>query len=284
MGGSGLQVHEHPCGTRRGCSGVSAQVERGSGDQVRIRRLPALRRTDGPSGSSRRSRPGIPSKGSSSSRSATPKGSTSGFPRGIAPSPSPTSPLATLPSSPTASTQTHAAGRSSPSTGPKSCCGSRIWGRRSCVGHSGRCRDYHKASYGQSSTRPSGVSSGPLAHGRPRALIQMATGSGKTFMAVSACHRLIKHANAKRILFLVDRNNLGRQTLNEFQQFRDPASPYTFADEFPVSAPARQRHRTGQQGCHHNHPAPVLDTEGRSRVRPGQRGRIDVRVRRPAWQ
>ena len=73
-----------------------------------------------------------------------------------------------------------------------------------------------------------------LAHGRPRALIQMATGSGKTFMAVSACHRLIKHANAKRILFLVDRNNLGRQTLNEFQQFRDPASPYTFADEFPV--------------------------------------------------
>ena len=73
-----------------------------------------------------------------------------------------------------------------------------------------------------------------LAHGRLRALIQMATGSGKTFTAVSACHRLIKHAKAKRILFLVDRNNLGRQTLNEFQQFRDPASAYTFADEFPV--------------------------------------------------
>ncbi len=73
-----------------------------------------------------------------------------------------------------------------------------------------------------------------LAHGRPRALIQMATGSGKTFTAVTACHRLIKHANADRILFLVDRNNLGKQTLNEFQQFRDPASAYTFADEFPV--------------------------------------------------
>ena len=73
-----------------------------------------------------------------------------------------------------------------------------------------------------------------FAHGRPRALIQMATGSGKTFTAVSACHRLIKQAKAKRILFLVDRNNLGRQTLNEFQQFRDPASAYTFADEFPV--------------------------------------------------
>ena len=73
-----------------------------------------------------------------------------------------------------------------------------------------------------------------LAHGRPRALVQMATGSGKTFMAVSACHRLVRHAGARRILFVVDRNNLGRQTLNEFQQFRDPASPYTFADEFPV--------------------------------------------------
>ena len=73
-----------------------------------------------------------------------------------------------------------------------------------------------------------------LAHGRPRALIQMATGSGKTFTAVSACHRLIKHAGAKRILFLVDRNNLGRQTLNEFQQFRDPGSAYTFSEEFVV--------------------------------------------------
>jgi len=73
-----------------------------------------------------------------------------------------------------------------------------------------------------------------LAHGRPRSLIQMATGSGKTFTAVSACYRLVKHAKAKRILFLVDRNNLGRQTLNEFQQFRDPTSGYTFAEEFVV--------------------------------------------------
>ena len=73
-----------------------------------------------------------------------------------------------------------------------------------------------------------------LAHGRPRSLIQMATGSGKTFTAVSACYRLLKHAKAKRILFLVDRNNLGRQTLNEFQQFRGPSSGYTFAEEFVV--------------------------------------------------
>ena len=73
-----------------------------------------------------------------------------------------------------------------------------------------------------------------LAHGRPRSLIQMATGSGKTFTAVSACYRLIKHAKANRILFLVDRNNLGKQALNEFKQFRDSSSGFSFADEFVV--------------------------------------------------
>ena len=57
---------------------------------------------------------------------------------------------------------------------------------------------------------------------RPRALIQMATGSGKTFTAVNFVYRLIKHAKAKRVLFLVDRNNLGRQTFKEFDQFVTP--------------------------------------------------------------
>ena len=51
-----------------------------------------------------------------------------------------------------------------------------------------------------------------FAEARPRALIQMASGSGKTFDAVTFVYRLIKFANAKRILFLVDRNTLGRQT------------------------------------------------------------------------
>jgi type I restriction enzyme, R subunit len=49
---------------------------------------------------------------------------------------------------------------------------------------------------------------------RPRALIQMATGSGKTYTAISSIYRLIKFADARRVLFLVDRANLGRQTLN----------------------------------------------------------------------
>jgi type I restriction enzyme R subunit len=56
-----------------------------------------------------------------------------------------------------------------------------------------------------------------LADNRPRALIQMATGSGKTFTAVSFIYRLIKFGGARRVLFLVDRSNLGRQTLKEFQ-------------------------------------------------------------------
>ena len=73
-----------------------------------------------------------------------------------------------------------------------------------------------------------------LADNRPRALIQMATGSGKTFTAVNTCYRLAKFAGARRILFLVDRNNLGRQTLNEFQQFSSPYTGMKFTDEYTV--------------------------------------------------
>ena len=73
-----------------------------------------------------------------------------------------------------------------------------------------------------------------LAANRPRALIQMATGSGKTFTAVTLAYRLIKHAGARRILFLVDRGNLGRQTVNEFQQFTTPDDGRKFTDLYNV--------------------------------------------------
>jgi type I restriction enzyme R subunit len=73
-----------------------------------------------------------------------------------------------------------------------------------------------------------------LAANRPRALIQMATGSGKTFTAVTQAYRLIKHAGAERILFLVDRGNLGRQTVNEFQQFTTPDDGRKFTDLYNV--------------------------------------------------
>ncbi|WP_418222938.1 type I restriction-modification enzyme R subunit C-terminal domain-containing protein [Clostridium isatidis] len=54
---------------------------------------------------------------------------------------------------------------------------------------------------------------------RPRALIQMATGSGKTFTAITFIYRLLKFAGAKRILFLVDTKNLGEQAEQEFMAY-----------------------------------------------------------------
>lgn len=73
-----------------------------------------------------------------------------------------------------------------------------------------------------------------FAANRPRALIQMATGSGKTFTAVSSAYRLIKFAKAKRILFLVDRGNLGRQTKNEFNQYITPDDGRKFTELYNV--------------------------------------------------
>jgi type I restriction enzyme R subunit len=73
-----------------------------------------------------------------------------------------------------------------------------------------------------------------LAEDRPRALIQMATGSGKTFTAINFIYRLIKFAGAKRVLFLVDRGNLGDQTLKEFQQYISPYNNFKFTEEFIV--------------------------------------------------
>ncbi len=73
-----------------------------------------------------------------------------------------------------------------------------------------------------------------LAESRQRALIQMATGSGKTHAAVSSAYRLIKFTDVKRVLFLVDRNNLGRQTLREFQAYTTPDDGRKFTDLYNV--------------------------------------------------
>ena len=73
-----------------------------------------------------------------------------------------------------------------------------------------------------------------ICRARPRALIQMATGSGKTYTAVSFVYRLIKRAKAERILFLVDRSNLGRQTLKEFQQYTTPDDGRKFTELYNV--------------------------------------------------
>ena len=62
----------------------------------------------------------------------------------------------------------------------------------------------------------------------------MATGSGKTYVAVSSVYRLIKFANVKRVLFLVDRNNLGRQALREFQSYTTPDDGRKFTELYNV--------------------------------------------------
>jgi type I restriction enzyme R subunit len=56
-------------------------------------------------------------------------------------------------------------------------------------------------------------------HYHPKALIQMATGSGKTYTAITFIYRLLKYAKAKRILFLVDTKNLGEQAEQEFMAY-----------------------------------------------------------------
>lgn len=72
------------------------------------------------------------------------------------------------------------------------------------------------------------------ARNKPRALIQMATGSGKTYTAVNFVYRLIRYAGARRVLFLVDRNNLGKQALTEFQQFELPGVGRKFSEDYNV--------------------------------------------------
>lgn len=69
-----------------------------------------------------------------------------------------------------------------------------------------------------------------FAEDRPRALCQMATGSGKTFTAITSIYRAVKHAKARRVLFLVDRNNLGRQADKEFGQYVTPDDGRKFTE------------------------------------------------------
>lgn len=74
-----------------------------------------------------------------------------------------------------------------------------------------------------------------LKQAKPRALLQMATGAGKTFTAVTEVYRLAKFAKAKSVLFLVDRGNLGRQALKEFQNYTVPNDGRKFTSLYNVT-------------------------------------------------
>ncbi len=73
-----------------------------------------------------------------------------------------------------------------------------------------------------------------LATDHPRALVQMATGSGKTYTAISAIYRLLKYAKAKRVLFLVDRGNLGTGAMREFNDYIAPDDGRKFTELYNV--------------------------------------------------
>lgn len=70
--------------------------------------------------------------------------------------------------------------------------------------------------------------------GKKRALIVLATGAGKTFTACTAAYRLLNYTSAKRVLFLVDRNNLGKQAEGEFGTYKLTETGNAFSDEYIV--------------------------------------------------
>ncbi len=69
---------------------------------------------------------------------------------------------------------------------------------------------------------------------RPRALVHMATGAGKTFTACTFAYRLLRHANARRILFLVDTRNLGKQAMEEFMKYQPRDDKRKFTELYNV--------------------------------------------------
>ena len=73
-----------------------------------------------------------------------------------------------------------------------------------------------------------------FADNRPKALVQMATGAGKTFTAITASYRLLKYAQVKRILFLVDTKSLGEQAEREFLAYKPNDDSRTFSELYGV--------------------------------------------------
>jgi type I restriction enzyme R subunit len=84
---------------------------------------------------------------------------------------------------------------------------------------------------------------------RPRALIQMATGSGKTFTAITFIYRLLKFAKAKRVLFLVDTKNLGEQAEQEFMSFVPNDDNRKFTELYSVQRLKSNYIATDSQVC-----------------------------------
>ena len=86
-------------------------------------------------------------------------------------------------------------------------------------------------------------------NGKPRALIQMATGSGKTYAAITSMYRILKHARGKRILFLVDTKNLGVQAEQEMMNFSPSDDSRKFTELYAVQRLNSRHVPTNAQVC-----------------------------------
>ena len=84
---------------------------------------------------------------------------------------------------------------------------------------------------------------------RPRALIQMATGAGKTYTAIANVYRLLKFAKAKRILFLVDTKNLGEQAEEEFRKYKPTDDARLFSELYNVCRLTSSQIPNGSNVC-----------------------------------
>lgn len=73
-----------------------------------------------------------------------------------------------------------------------------------------------------------------FADNRPRALVQMATGAGKTFTAITEAYRLLKYGKMNRILFLVDTKSLGEQAEREFLAYTPSDDTRSFSQLYGV--------------------------------------------------
>ena len=73
-----------------------------------------------------------------------------------------------------------------------------------------------------------------LSDNRPKALIQMATGAGKTFTAITAAYRMLRYGKMNRILFLVDTRSLGEQAEREFFAYKPNEDPRSFSQIYGV--------------------------------------------------
>ena len=84
---------------------------------------------------------------------------------------------------------------------------------------------------------------------RPRALVQMATGAGKTYTAITNVYRLLKFGKAKRVLFLVDTKNLGEQAEEEFRKYKPNDDARLFTELYNVCRLSSSRIPDGIDVC-----------------------------------